>query len=98
MTTVTGERSFSALKYIMNYLRSTMGEERLNGLAHMYINRDISLNYETVIDEFGKFNRRLSFVLCDFKCFLCSHGDDMIHDCTSLEKWNSNTNECFTYL
>ena len=27
-----------------------------------YINRDISLNYEAVIDEFGKFNRRLSFV------------------------------------
>ena len=75
-----------------------MGEDRLNGLAHMYINRDISLNYETVIDEFGKFNRRLLFVLCDFKCFLCSHGDDMIHDCTSLKKWNSNTNECFTYL
>jgi len=62
VTTATGERSFSALKYIKNYLRSTMGEERLNGLAHMYINRDISLNYEKVIDEFGKFNRRLSFV------------------------------------
>ena len=62
VTTATGERSFSALKYIKNYLRSTMGEERLNGLAHMYINRDISLNYEKVVDEFGKFNRRLSFV------------------------------------
>ena len=62
VSTATGERSFSALKYIKNYLRSTMGEERLNGLAHMYINRDISLNYDKVIDEFGKFNRRLSFV------------------------------------
>jgi len=62
VTTATGERSFSALKYIKNYLLSTMGEERLNGLAHMYINRDITLNYEKVIDEFGKFNRRLSFV------------------------------------
>ena len=50
------------LRILKNYLRSTMGEERLNGLAHMYINRDISLNYEKVIDEFGKFNRRLSFV------------------------------------
>jgi len=39
-----------------------MGEERLNGLAHMYMNRDITLKYEKVIDEFGKFNRRLSFV------------------------------------
>ena len=35
VTTASGERPFSALKYIKNYLRSTMGEERLNGLAHM---------------------------------------------------------------
>jgi hypothetical protein len=62
VTTATGERSFSSLKYLKNYLRSTMGDERLNGLAHMYINRDISLNYDRVIDEFGKENRRLSFV------------------------------------
>ena len=39
VTTATGERSFSALKYFKNYLRSKMGEERLNGLAHMFINR-----------------------------------------------------------
>ena len=62
VTTATGERSFSALKYIKNYLRSTMGEERLNGLAHMYINRDIELDYDSVIDEFGRENRRLKFV------------------------------------
>ena len=41
VTTATGERSFSALKYLKNCLRSKMGEERLNGLAHrpMCINR-----------------------------------------------------------
>ena len=39
VTTATGERSFSALNYLKNYLRSKMGEERLNGLAHMCINR-----------------------------------------------------------
>jgi hypothetical protein len=61
VTTATGERSFSALKYIKNYLRSTMGETRLNGLAHLYINRDIDLNYDAVIDEFGRKNRRLNF-------------------------------------
>ena len=54
VTTATGERSFSALKHIKNYLRSTMGEEMLNGLAHLYINRDINLGYDKVIDEFGK--------------------------------------------
>ena len=62
VTTATGERSFSALKYIKNYLRSTMGEQRLNGLAHMYINRDIDIDYDLVIDEFGHNNRRLKFV------------------------------------
>ena len=40
VTTATGERSFSALKYIKNYLRCTMTDERLNdGLVHLYINR-----------------------------------------------------------
>ena len=62
VTTASGERSFSALKYLKNYLRSTMGEDRLNGLAHLYINRDINLDYNLVIDEFGRHNRRLNFV------------------------------------
>jgi lysozyme family protein len=53
VTTATGERSFSALKYLKNYLRSTMTEDRLNGLAHLYINRDIELEYGKVIEEFG---------------------------------------------
>lgn len=43
VTTATGDRAFSALKYIKNYLRSTMCEQRLNGLAHLFINRDMRL-------------------------------------------------------
>jgi hypothetical protein len=62
VTTATGERSFSSLKYIKSYLRSTMGEERLNGLAHLFINRNIELDIERVIDDFGKGNRRLDFL------------------------------------
>jgi hypothetical protein len=61
VTTATGERSFSALKYLKNYLSSTMCEDRLNGLSQMYINRDIKLEYGKVIEEFSRFNRRLSF-------------------------------------
>jgi len=62
VTTATGERSFSELKYAKNYLRSTMTEVRVNGLAHMFINRDIKLNYyDVIIDMFGKKNRRLEF-------------------------------------
>jgi len=50
VTTSTTERSFSALKYIKNYLRYTMNENRLNGFAYLYINRDIELDYPDVID------------------------------------------------
>jgi len=39
VTTASGEHIFfSAVKYIKSYLRSTMTEDRLNGLFHMYIN------------------------------------------------------------
>jgi hypothetical protein len=61
VTTATGDRSFSSLKYIKNYLRSTMGENRLNGLSHLFINRDIACDPVAVIDEFAKKNRRLRF-------------------------------------
>jgi len=47
VTTATGDRAFSALKYIINYLRSTMGEERLNGIAHTSINSDTALEYSS---------------------------------------------------
>ena len=61
ITTATGERSFSELKYAKNYLRSTMTEVRVNGLAHMFVSRDIKLNYDVIIDMFVKKNRRLEF-------------------------------------
>ena len=61
VTTATGERSFSSLKYLKNYLRSTMGQDRLNGLAHLYLNRDTELDAAAVIDEFGRHSCQLSF-------------------------------------
>jgi len=39
-----------------------MNENRLDGLSHLYINRDVELDYRTVADEFLRFNRRLLFV------------------------------------
>jgi hypothetical protein len=59
VTTASGERTFSALKHIKSYLRSTMTEDRLNGLAQMYINKDMKIDYGKVIDIFSKTNRRL---------------------------------------
>ncbi|KAJ4445041.1 hypothetical protein ANN_06840 [Periplaneta americana] len=41
VTTATPERSFSTLRYLKTYLSSTMGADRLNGLALMYLG-DIS--------------------------------------------------------
>ena len=49
VTTATNKRSFSALKYLKIYLRNTMKELRLNGLALLYVHRDISLDFEQVI-------------------------------------------------
>jgi hypothetical protein len=52
----TSRKSFSALKYLEIYLQSTMTRDRLNGLAHLYINRDIELEYGKGIEEFGMCN------------------------------------------
>jgi len=38
-----------------------MTAERLNGLAVLFVHPDIMLDYDAVIDEFGKSNHRLQF-------------------------------------
>lgn len=50
----SGERSFSALRLIKNYMRSTMGQERLTGLALTSIERDVrrSLDMEDIVVAF----------------------------------------------
>ena len=46
-------RSFSKLKLIKNYLRSTMGQERLSILAIISIENKIAkkVNYDKIIDD-----------------------------------------------
>ena len=61
ITTATNERSFRALKYLKTYLRNTTKEMRLNGLALLYVHRDISLDFEQVITEFSRKNQWLNF-------------------------------------
>jgi hypothetical protein len=55
-TVASGERSFSKLKLIKNYLRSTMTQERLTGLAILAIEQDIasSLSYDDIISDFAE--------------------------------------------
>ncbi|CAF1321705.1 unnamed protein product [Adineta steineri] len=61
VSTATAERSFSVLKLIKNYLRSTISETRLNGLALMYIYSNSSIDIETVITEFSRLKHRINF-------------------------------------
>lgn len=62
-STAGNERSFSALKRLKTYLRSTMTEERLTGLALMHIHRDVHIDAETVIDRFSQLGpHRLAFL------------------------------------
>ena len=61
VTSCECERSFSALRRLKDYTRSTMTSERLNGLALMYVHREIVPDIEKVIDRFAITNRRLDF-------------------------------------
>ena len=53
-TNATSERSFSALRRVKTYLRSTMGQERLNSLMllHVHNERTDLLNLKQVANEF----------------------------------------------
>ena len=43
---------FSTLKLLKTYLRNSIRDERLTGLALMYTHPDINTDVETVIDRF----------------------------------------------
>ncbi|XP_076044692.1 uncharacterized protein LOC143027307 [Oratosquilla oratoria] len=64
VTVASAERNFSKLKLIKTYLRSTMSQERLNGLAIISIDREISkqVSYDDTIDDFAaRKSRRVRF-------------------------------------
>ena len=66
VTSASCERSFSALKRIKTYLRSTMGDKRLSALAVLSIERDLTDDLfnspERVVDRFAETgDRRLVF-------------------------------------
>ena len=63
VNTAQCERSFSSLKRIKTYLRSTMSEQRLTDLAVLSIERELSgkLSLGAIVDEFAGLdkNRRI---------------------------------------
>lgn len=60
VSVATGERSFSKLKLIKNFLRSTMLQGRLSNLAIISIEQEIAktLNYDDIIDSFAHLKAR----------------------------------------
>ena len=58
----SAERSFSKLNLLKNYLRSTMSQDRLNGLAMCCIEKNMldSIDLDIVIDDFASKNARKS--------------------------------------
>ncbi|KAL6516126.1 hypothetical protein OROGR_019431 [Orobanche gracilis] len=55
ITVASAERSFSKLKLVKSSLRSTMSQERLNGLEMIAIKNDVAgkVRYEDLIDDFA---------------------------------------------
>ncbi|XP_052624860.1 uncharacterized protein LOC111905161 [Lactuca sativa] len=60
VTVASAEMSFSKLKFVKSYLRSTMTQERLSGLAMISIENEIleSIDYEELINQFAIKNAR----------------------------------------
>jgi len=55
LTVASCERSFSKLKIIKNYLRSTLGQERLTNLGILSIELETSnsISYDDIINDFA---------------------------------------------
>jgi len=63
VTVASAERSFSKLKLLKNYLRSTMSQERLNGLATLCIEKKLldEIDIDSIITDFAARNVRRKF-------------------------------------
>lgn len=53
VTGASPERAFFKLKIMKNRLRSTMGQERLQGLMRITCEKDLTINYENIINTFA---------------------------------------------
>ena len=58
VTSCEAERSFSALRRLKTFLRSTISEDRLNGLALLNIHRDIEIDLDDAVDRLARSHPR----------------------------------------
>jgi hypothetical protein len=58
VTVASAEISFSKLKLLKNYLRSTMSQERLNGLATLCIEKGLldEIDIDFIVTDFASTN------------------------------------------
>ncbi|XP_003738848.1 uncharacterized protein LOC100906389 [Galendromus occidentalis] len=63
VTTSSVERTFSVLRLLKTYQRSTMNEERLNGLTLMRIPPQVCVSPDEILDALALKPRRLDLVL-----------------------------------
>ena len=63
VTSCECERSNSALKHLKAYLRSTMGHERLSGLALLTVHYEMDIDCEHILNHFAQKNPRMQFDL-----------------------------------
>ncbi|XP_060080477.1 zinc finger MYM-type protein 1-like [Ylistrum balloti] len=62
-STASAERSFSSMRRIKTYLRTTMTTKRLSALAVLHNHRDSQIDIDSVIDQFAAAkSRKLQFV------------------------------------
>ena len=62
VTVASAERSFSKLKIIKTYLRSTISQDRLDGLALLAIENECAkqMNIDDLIDRFANSKSRIA--------------------------------------
>lgn len=64
VTVASAERSFSVLKRLKTWLRANMSQDRLCGLALMYMHRDVEINIDNILNRFANEKKRvLDFVI-----------------------------------
>ena len=63
VTSATVERSNSSLRFVKSCFRGTVREDRLNALSLLFIHKDVALDYDAIIDDYAKRNkRRITFI------------------------------------
>ena len=64
VTSCEAERTFSALRRVKPFLRTTMTEDRLSGLTLLHIHRNISIDLDDAVNRFArKHPRKLQLLL-----------------------------------